>query len=286
MSRRNSYREKGRKVNMRKPGIEEIEEIRKDANEDDQRKPAVKIPKIIMQTWKNQNVPLHWLPSPQSIQEQMPDWTYRLMTDEDNRNFVAEHFPDFLPYYDKFEYPIQRADAIRYCWLYVNGGIYIDLDIELLQPLDPLFIDDIDLFLVASGNIGSCITNSFMASKPRSPFWLEVIEEMKKPPSAWSLGKHWKVMNTTGPLMLDRVAKRSKYTYSALPSKLIMPCSVCDNICQPKGAYVRPLPGQSWCGIDSMCYNFLLCNWRKILWFFLFVIIAIILYFIVRRMTR
>jgi mannosyltransferase OCH1-like enzyme len=36
------------------------------------------------------------------------------MTDELNRKFIIDYFPSFLPYYDAFPYPIQRADAIRY----------------------------------------------------------------------------------------------------------------------------------------------------------------------------
>ena len=127
---------------------------------------TIKIPKIIMQTWKTQNVPLHWRASQESIQRLMPDWQYVLMTDKDNREFVKTHFPDFLPYYDRFEYPIQRADAVRYCWLAIHGGIYLDLDIELLKPLDPLFTSDNDVYLVSSGELSSHITNSFMASKP------------------------------------------------------------------------------------------------------------------------
>src|SRR5437762_1813333 len=113
------------------------------------------IPRRIMQTWKTKNVPEHWKPSPLSIRQHMPDWEYTLMTDEDNRKFVAEHFPDFLPYYDRFPYPIQRADAIRYCWLYIHGGVYLDLDTVVQKSLEPLFEDGGDLFLVASGNLGS-----------------------------------------------------------------------------------------------------------------------------------
>jgi len=108
----------------------------------------VKIPLIIMQTWKNDSIPLHWRPSKEGILKNMPHWKYILMTDEDNRKFCEKHFPDFLPYYDAFEYPIMRADAIRYMHLYIHGGLYIDLDIEVKKALDPLFYEDHDLYFV------------------------------------------------------------------------------------------------------------------------------------------
>lgn len=225
----------------------------------------VKIPKIIMQTWKNRNVPDKWKCSPESIKKHMPGWKYVLMTDTDNRRFVKKYFPDFLKYYDAFPYGIQRADAIRYMWLYVYGGIYMDLDFEMLHPLDHLFTSGAEVYLVNSGNVGSCITNSFMASKPGCKLWLEMIEAMKNPELSWyHMGKHMCVMNTTGPLMLNYVAKNSKIVYSVLPGKLIMPCSVCNISCDVGDAYMRPLEGSSWISYDTQFYNFFLCNWKPL----------------------
>lgn len=154
----------------------------------------VKIPKIIFQTWKTHDVPEKWKSSPESIKTLMPDWEYVLFSDNDNREFVKKHFPSFLKYYDAFPYNIQRADAIRYMWLYIHGGIYMDLDFELQHPLDELFVNQSDLYLVHSGNVGSCITNSFMASAKGNRFWLEVIEEMKKELDWYIMGKHFTVM--------------------------------------------------------------------------------------------
>ena len=234
----------------------------------------VKIPKVIMQTWKTRRIPKHWRESPLSIKEHMPDWDYVLMTDEDNEKFCREFFPDFLPYYLDFPHAIQRADAIRYMWLYIHGGIYMDLDVVIVKPLDPLFYEEADLYLCSSGNIGSCLTNSFMASKPGCQMWLKMIEHMKKPKPAWAVGKHMEVMNTTGPVALNYLVKKRGYTYHALPAKLVMPCSVCniDNCQIDKDTYLRPLIGSSWIGMDTKVMNFFMCNWRSV------VVIGIILF--------
>jgi mannosyltransferase OCH1-like enzyme len=243
---------------------------------------SVTIPKIIMQTWKTHSVPEKWKRSPESIRRWMGDWKYVLMNDKDNRAFVAKHFPDFLPYYDRFEYPIQRADAIRYCWLSIHGGIYMDLDMELQKPLDDLFTSHYGPYLVGSSNVGSYITNSFMASTPGHPFWLEVIEEMKKPLPWWCIGRHFKVMNSTGPMMLDRVAKRGSHVYATLPSRSLRQCSVCELTCSQPNAYIKPLEGSSWISYDTKIYLFLFCNWKTIL---LVIIIALIVWLIWRRLT-
>lgn len=247
-------------------------------------KSHVKIPQTIMQTWKNKDVPLKWQASLESISEHMPGWKHVLMTDEDNRKLVEEHFPDFLKYYDAFPHAIQRADAVRYCWLYLHGGLYMDLDMQLLKPLDPLFTQHDGLHLVGSGNLGSYITNSFMASPPKHPFWLEVIEEMKVPVPWWCMGKHWTVMNSTGPIMLNRVAKRSHHVYAALPASQIMPCSVCDSVCRAPQAYLKPLEGSSWIAFDTTVYNFFLCNWKTIVVITIIITILICVYLMARYM--
>lgn len=243
------------------------------------KKVPVGIPKVIMQTWKTHDVPPKWAISPKSIGEIMYDWNYVLMSDEDNREFVKTHFPDFLPYYDAFPYGIQRADAIRYCWLYINGGIYMDLDFEVQRDLSPLFSSAAEVYLVCSGNVTSYYTNSFMASRPKAKFWLEVIEEMKKPSKWWYIGKHIEVMNTTGPIMLSRVARRTENVVSVVPRNLVMPCSICNINCSTCESFLRPLEGSSWISYDTMFYNFWLCHWKKVvLLVFLLFLLALIFY--------
>ena len=218
------------------------------------------LPKLIMQTWKTNDLPDKWKPTQVSINKYMSEWNYVLMTDEMNRNFIIEHFPDFLSYYDAFPYPIQRADAIRYAWLYINGGLYLDCDFELLAPLDELFIDDDihDLFLLSSSNTPDIITNGFIAAKPGNKVFLEMIEEMKKPAGLSSIERHLLVMNTTGPLAFNRVVKRMNVPYKSLPSSKINPYTMCEKEYNKPNTLLRPLEGSSWVtGIGSVyqwCY--------------------------------
>jgi len=241
------------------------------------------IPKIIMQTWKTKEVPDKWEISPKSIKYLMSDWKYVLMTDEDNRNMVKKHFPDFLPYYDAFPYNIQKADCIRYMFLYLYGGLYIDLDFEIQRDLSPLFKSTAEVFLVCSGNVGSYYTNSFMASRPKAKFWLEVIEEMKKPLPYYVVGKHFTVMMSTGPIMLSRVVRRTNTVVSVVPKKLVMPCSICNLECSTCESFLRPLPGSSWTSFDTSFLNFWLCNWTTVVAFLICLIILLIIAWIVYK---
>lgn len=218
------------------------------------------VPHLIMQTWKTHKVPHHWLESPRSIRKHCPNWQYVLMTDEDNEHFVRSMFPDFWPYYQAFPYNIQRVDALRYMWLYIYGGVYMDLDLALTGSI----IDDLssghDIYVVYSGTASWCVTNAFMASRPMCGFWLKVLEELKKPPPLWCVTKHLEVMNTTGPSMLNYCLREHGGTYR-IRMLDYQTCTVCDS--KPNtvvGSRLKTLQGSSWCGTDSMIITWAYCH--------------------------
>lgn len=238
---------------------------------------SLKIPRIIMQTWKTKDVPEKWRESGESIARYMPNWNRILMTDEDNREFVKKHFPDFLYVYDSYKHGIQRADAIRYMFLYIHGGIYMDLDYRMNSSIEHLFTTG-DIYFMNSPTHTMYWNNSIMASRPRHPFWLEVIEKMKQvafEPPFWAKGKHFKVMETTGPGMFSRVVQETKYPYSVLPVRLVSP----RGICQPKGSVhglLEPLEGCSWVEWDTTVYNWFVCNF-SVFQIFMIIILVVIL---------
>src|SRR5437016_6953927 len=150
-------------------------------NVDKENSDGVKIPKIIMQTWKNKVVPTHWESSPKSIKTYMSDWNYVMMTDEDNLKFMETYYPKYVKIYNELPYPICRADMIRAAFLHRYGGLYMDMDIQLKGSLNELFKADAPLYLVTSGNVGSVITNSMMAAKPGVEIWLTYMRKAGDP---------------------------------------------------------------------------------------------------------
>lgn len=209
------------------------------------RRRDVSIPKIIMQTWKTKDIPAKWQDSKPSFEKFMPGWKHVLMTDEDNRKFVTDFYPDFLPYYDAFPYNIQKADAIRYLWLHKHGGLYADCDMALQKPLDELFIHG-DVFFMPSPLWKSTITNSLMASVPGHPIWLEMIEEMKKTPKGVAtMNKELETLGTTGPNALTRVLDNTRHPYVRLPTNVLGCGRYCGYPNDPN-SYIRELEGSSW----------------------------------------
>ena len=45
---------------------------------------------------------------------------------------MERYFPFFLSTFDNFPEPIFRADAARYAYLFLFGGMYVDMDTECL----------------------------------------------------------------------------------------------------------------------------------------------------------
>jgi len=243
---------------------------------------TVKIPMNIMQTWKTNKLPDYWVASQKAIFKFMPHWKYTLMTDDDNYEFVTKYFPDFLKYFKAFEYPIQRADAIRYMWLYVHGGLYLDLDLEIVKCLDDIFYDDKDLYVVGSAILGEVYTNAFFAAKPKLKVMLDFLENMKIPNKLWHIGKHLKVVNSTGPMMFTKAINNryasNEHLLKPIKRELIIPCTICDEKpCCSEGGYIRLLGGSSWSGKDTGFYTYLFCNQKKIIICLVLLVIKIII---------
>lgn len=156
------------------------------------------IPKIIHQTYKNEDIPETWQPGQQACVDLHPDYQYILWTDDMARDFIAEEYPWFLKTWDSYPYPIQRADAIRYFALAHYGGVYIDLDDGCMRRLDPLLT--VPAFVRETQPTG--ISNDVMGSVPGHLFFIKAIENLQRYQRNW-LVPYITIMFSTGPLFLS-----------------------------------------------------------------------------------
>jgi len=142
----------------------------------------MKIPKTIMQTYSSkENLTPEMLKNIDAWKKINPDWNYEIFYDEDCKSFLKENFNlDVLDAFNKIKSGAGKADLFRYCYLYVKGGAYVDMDNIPLVPLNSL-IQKTDEFLsvlsllyrgIYSQYNGQsfAIHQSFIVSKPKHQF--------------------------------------------------------------------------------------------------------------------
>lgn len=188
----------------------------------------VTVPKIIHQTWKTQEIPeLHadWVHSVRALN---PSFEYRLWTDEDNRSLVEQRYPWFLERYDAYRHNIERADAIRYFILYTFGGVYIDLDMECLRPIEPLITGPGVFFSLEAGPtiFHTVVSNAFMAAPRHHGFFFQVMRHLEQ--AELNDITFTDVFNSTGPNMLAEQCRRhwDRYDFNVLGLDKICPRAV------------------------------------------------------------
>lgn len=124
-------------------------------------------PKKIWQTWKIDPLDFEVRDSERarSWPRLNPGHRYEVLTDSNDLHYVEEHFgpgpgglnrPDIVNMYRSLNATIIKADLLRYLMMYIEGGVYADIDVEALKPIDqfiPSHIDEGDVDLVVSVEI-------------------------------------------------------------------------------------------------------------------------------------
>ena len=92
-----------------------------------------------------------------------PTYRYEVLTDGNDLQYVTQHFgpnglnrPDIVETYSNLTARIIKADLLRYLVMYVEGGVYADIDVEAIRPVDdwvPERYDPKDVDLVVSVEI-------------------------------------------------------------------------------------------------------------------------------------
>ena len=149
------------------------------------------IPKIIIQTNKEMVKNLIHYNTIMSIIEKNPNYDYIFFNDIDARNFIKENFTvdllnfdraeneicDVLRAYDLLKCGALRADFFRYCYLYVNGGIYLDSKISSLIDFDKI-IHENDKFVICSDDAPESYYNGIIMTEKQNFRLLQVIKQM------------------------------------------------------------------------------------------------------------
>jgi mannosyltransferase OCH1-like enzyme len=117
--------------------------IPKIINRKEEIKIPTKIPKTIIQTYKNNSIDIFIYKNIMKMLEKNKEYEYRFITDEDAIEIIKNNFDnEVLEAFNKIKVGAAKGDFIRYIYLYLYGGIYLDLDASIEIDLNVLLLGD------------------------------------------------------------------------------------------------------------------------------------------------
>ena len=143
-----------------------------------------------------------------AFERRNPGWRYRLVRDDDARAFLRLFFAEHIePFNALARVPQWQADLLRYLLLFEHGGIYADLDLDLLLPLDELLgrcaMGAPALFVRGGRRPKDEAANGLIASAPRNPLMLALAARMQStagsPDFAENVRSLWAVLREAEP---------------------------------------------------------------------------------------
>ena len=137
------------------------------------------IPKVVYYTFKNDNLPDNIKEIISNNKNLCPNYEFKFYDDDDCDLFIKSNFPEIV--YNAYKkinpvYGAFKADFFRYCILYINGGVYIDIKSSFTKNLDDI-IHNNDMCLLYEGkfsekwrNVNKSIEQWILIYAPKHPY--------------------------------------------------------------------------------------------------------------------
>ena len=239
-----------------------------------------RIPLVFHRTWKSGEIPEKWREIHQHCLDINQDFDVIIWTDEMIYNFIKQNYPWFYSIFIDYPYHIQRVDVARYFLLYHFGGVYLDMDAQCITPFKDLLHDmePTETVLMPMTDIYG-VTNSFMASAPKSKYFEYVIYELPKyAHGVHTLVRHTTIILSTGPTFLSRCLDRFE------PKSEIHVMSLSDY----ENVHFRHAKGGTWHGVDTEIVDLFHFHYFKLLFLGLFCVFCAVLikYFWMKRRSN
>ena len=137
--------------------------------------PTSPIPRVIHLVWKSTQLFDQPAELDAEWRRKEPTFTRHVVNDSECRELAAR-FPDLLPRYDKLPMNVMRADICRVLAVYYLGGIYMDLDVAWVRPLDHWLDLWVPSGIVTGWETELHVCNWFFAARPLHPCLKAVLE--------------------------------------------------------------------------------------------------------------
>ena len=135
------------------------------------------IPLNIFQTWHTTELPEQMAICIQQIQRENPEFKYCLSSDAECRAFIETNYEaDVLNAFDRLIPGAYKADLWRYCVLYKEGGIYLDIKYQPMNGFRFITLTEKEHLVLDRDKNG--IYNALMVCRPGNAFLLRAIHQI------------------------------------------------------------------------------------------------------------
>lgn len=252
------------------------------------------VPHIIHQVWiqgKN-HIPKKFVPNMEKIKKLHPSWKYCLWDDLEIISLLRK-YPDWLDIYYKLDYLHQKVDYVKYIILYLYGGIYIDMDMEIKKPLDELLqefsgyhlivsrlnLNQLECILISGQKI--TINNGIIISVPKEEILNKIIEYIGKNFSCFlHLTKFSCINSTTGPKMFTNIVLKNLHSKVKILEPEYLEPTIFGTGNITSNTYVVHYNEVSWLNGFSKNFGRLYIQNRTLFLVILLVVIGVIIWFV------
>jgi mannosyltransferase OCH1-like enzyme len=171
----------------------------------------INIPLNIYQTWSTLNLPPKMQETVDELKLSNPEFKHYLYNDNMCRDFIKENFnKDVLYAFDKLKPGAYKADLFRYCVLYINGGVYLDIKYKCANNFKLIYLMDKEHFVrdhdISDGTYG--IYQALLICYPYNNILLkcihEIINNVKNNYYNFNNDTPSNSLAITGPLLMSR----------------------------------------------------------------------------------
>jgi hypothetical protein len=128
-----------------------------------------------------------------NLQTYAPEYSLQLYDDARALDFLRTHFqPLVSECFLRTRRGAHKADLLRYCLLYVYGGVYLDIKTELVRPLRDLFRHpEVTVYMVLDydphwvWSLAPRIYNGILATVPRNDLFLRLVYNFVQTSRPW-----------------------------------------------------------------------------------------------------
>jgi mannosyltransferase OCH1-like enzyme len=160
------------------------------------------VPLNIYQTWYSKNLPPNMFKNTIKMKLMNPQFNYFLFDDNDCRNFIQENFDnEVLWAFDKLIPGAYKADLWRYCILYKNGGIYLDIKFKCINGFRLIALTEKKHFVNDLNENG--IYNALIACKSENEILLKCINQIVQNVKNNYYGES--MLHPTGPMLFENI---------------------------------------------------------------------------------